>query len=134
MRKLKRRFVQTPPLVPLQRLWSRCSECSRWEEDCLCWVCGSDSFRCHDLRCDYCKYCDYFYRCGERKLNEDAMYDTLLWVQEARPWLTHGSNPILDLLEELALPERPAHGWTEDVVKQFYFNPGKEPQIDQPQT
>ena len=36
--------------------------------------------------------------------------------------------------EELVLPERPAHGWTEDVVKQFYFNPGKEPQIDQPQT
>lgn len=75
---------------------------------------------------------DVLWRCDD--YDDDVMFDLLEWVERVRPWLTHGSNPILDLLEELALPERPAHGWTEDVVKQFYFSPGKEPQIDQPQT
>jgi hypothetical protein len=90
-------------------VFERCSECLLWEEDCLCMELGHDYRSCRKNWCDICDG-DYFY--------DERCYELFQWVEEVRPWVMHGGNPLMDLMEGLEMPEheRPAHQWTRDAV------------------
>jgi hypothetical protein len=67
---------------------------------------------------------DYWCCCG-RCMGYDDGTDLLEWVEKVRPWVAHGGNPLMDLMEGLDMPEheRPAHGWTTAAMAEMGIDP-----------